>query len=160
MTMNSRALVLMTALVAVHAFHVPSPVYTAAARTAIPTMGPFDVRARGSNHRTHQADSGVHFSQFLAFGQAAASHILLKDGGKANYIKQQIEDGKMSFTAAAKEFSTCPSASKGGDLGAFARGAMVGPFDEYCYDPDTKVNELGIVRTQFGTHIVKLTKKP
>ena len=27
-------------------------------------------------------------------------------------------------------------------------------------DPNTKVGELGIVRTKFGTHIVKLTKKP
>ena len=97
---------------------------------------------------------------FLAFGQAAAKHILLADGGKANYIKGQIEAGDISFEDAAKEFSTCPSAAKGGDLGAFPQGAMVGPFDRYCYDPDTKVGELGIVRTNFGTHIIKLTKKP
>ena len=42
----------------------------------------------------------------------------------------------------------------------FGRGAMVGPFDSYCFDPETKVGDLEIVRTNFGTHIVKLTKKP
>ena len=108
-------------------------------RHASPSMGPFD---------------------FLAFGQAGASHILVGDSAKANYIKSLIEDGKVSFAAAAKEYSTCPSASKGGELGTFARGAMVGPFNDYCFDEDTKVGELGIVRTSFGTHIVKLTKKP
>ena len=71
-----------------------------------------------------------------------------------------VESGDMSFEAAAKEYSTCPSAAKGGDLGAFPRGAMVGPFDSYCYDPDTVVGEIGVVRTNFGTHLVKLTKKP
>ena len=133
---------MLLALIAVcPAFQAPASARMAvvAPRSASPVAGPFD---------------------FLAFGQAAASHILLSDGARANYIKQQIDEGKISFAAAAKEYSTCPSASKGGDLGAFGRGSMVGPFDAYCYDPDTKVGELGIVRTQFGVHIVKLTKKP
>lgn len=121
------------------AFQVASRPSLSIMRNVSPMMGPFD---------------------FLAFGQAAASHILLSDGGRANYIKQQIEDGKISFAAAAKEFSQCPSASKGGELGTFKPGDMVGPFNDYCFDPDTKVNELGIVRTSFGTHIIKLTKKP
>ena len=121
------------------AFQVASRPSLSTMRNVSPMMGPFD---------------------FLAFGQAAASHILLSDGGRANYIKQQIEDGKISFAAAAKEFSQCPSASKGGELGTFKPGDMVGPFNDYCFDPDTKVNELGIVRTSFGTHIIKLTKKP
>ena len=165
----------------------------AASRVVTPAMGPFD---------------------FLAFGQAGARHILLSDRGKANFLKQQIEEGKMSFAAAAQEYSTCPSASKGGDvsaassapcslmaclqafphqrcasawcvcmcvcvcvcvrvcgvcactrtwaqqLGTFKPGQMVGPFNDYCFDPDTKLNELEIVRTSFGIHIIELTKKP
>jgi peptidyl-prolyl cis-trans isomerase C len=106
---------------------------------ASPAMGPFD---------------------FLAFGQAAASHILMSDSSMARYVKERIEKKQITFEAAAKEYSTCPSAAKGGDLGAFKDGDMVSAFSDYCYDPDTKVGELGIVRTKFGTHIVKLTKKP
>ena len=86
--------------------------------------------------------------------------ILVTDSGRARFIKDQIESGKITFANAAKEYSTCPSASKGGDLGTFAPGAMVGAFNDYCFDEDTKLNELGVVRTSFGTHIIKLTKKP
>ena len=118
------------------AFHLPT---AAASRTASLKMGPFD---------------------FLAFGKAGASHILVSDRSRASYIKGEIEKGKINFASAAREFSTCPSASKGGDLGTFGRGQMVGAFDAYCFDPDTKVGELGIVSTQFGSHVVKLTKKP
>lgn len=97
---------------------------------------------------------------FLAFGKAGASHILVESRSKATFIKQQIEDGDISFTAAAKQYSTCPSASKGGDLGTFGPGQMVGAFNDYCFDPDTKVNALGVVGTSFGGHVIKLTKKP
>ena len=45
-------------------------------------------------------------------------------------------------------------------LGTFKPGAIVGPFNDYCFDPDTKLNDLEIVKTSFGIHIVKLTKKP
>eukprot|EP00316_Scyphosphaera_apsteinii_P003334 CAMPEP_0119316002 /NCGR_PEP_ID=MMETSP1333-20130426/38100_1 /TAXON_ID=418940 /ORGANISM="Scyphosphaera apsteinii, Strain RCC1455" /LENGTH=102 /DNA_ID=CAMNT_0007321533 /DNA_START=135 /DNA_END=443 /DNA_ORIENTATION=- len=100
------------------------------------------------------------FDQIFGLGKAKASHILLSDRGRANFIKTQIERGDITFTAAAKEFSTCPSASKGGDLGLFGPGQMVAEFNDYCFDPNTQLNELGIVRTQFGTHIIKLTKKP
>uniref|UniRef100_A0A7S2N564 Peptidyl-prolyl cis-trans isomerase n=1 Tax=Haptolina brevifila TaxID=156173 RepID=A0A7S2N564_9EUKA len=110
--------------------------------------------------RTVQSPARMGLFDFLAVGKAGASHILLSDSGRARFIKDQIDAGKLSFADAAREFSTCPSASKGGDLGTFGRGAMVGPFDSYCFDPDTQVGELGIVRTSFGTHIVKLTKKP
>lgn len=81
------------------AFQAPTTSVRSALTTsrAATTMGPFD---------------------FLAFGQAGARHILLSDRGKANFLKQQIEEGKMSFAAVAKEYSTCPSASKGGDVSA------------------------------------------
>ena len=100
------------------------------------------------------------FDQIFGGGKAKASDILLDDGGRATFIMQQIQGGEMSFESAAREFSSCPSSSKGGDLGLFGPGAMVPQFDDYCFDPSTKVGDLGLVRTQFGTHIVKLTKKP
>ena len=122
---------------------------------------------RGAATTTHARERtggppSLFFDQIFGGGKAKASHILLtgSDGSRAQFIKQQIEGGELSFEGAARQFSTCPSSSKGGDLGLFGPGAMVPQFDAYCFDPATKVGELGIVRTQFGTHIVKLTKKP
>jgi parvulin-like peptidyl-prolyl isomerase len=138
--MSRLAVILVAVVGQTAAFHAPSVRSAATARAPAPAAGLFD---------------------FLAVGKAGASHILLPPGSsKARYIKEEIEKGKMTFEAAAKEFSECPSASKGGNLGTFGRGQMVGPFDSYCFDPDSKVGALEIVKTSFGTHIVKLTKKP
>eukprot|EP00966_Prymnesium_polylepis_P050834 1177069-Prymnesium_polylepis.1 len=63
---------------------------------------------------------------------ARASHILFgfeKYGAeaaeKAALCKDALIAGEISFEDAAKEFSSCPSAARGGDLGTFKRGAMV-----------------------------------
>ena len=62
---------------------------------------------------------------------ARASHVLFgfakyDDGeSRAKDLKARIVQGGISFADAAQEFSTCPSASRGGDLGSFKRGAMV-----------------------------------
>lgn len=84
-----------------------------------------------------------------------ASHILVKDRNLAEDIKKRIRQGA-SFESLAREFSTCPSKSKGGDLGWFGPGQMVGEFE-------SAVKRMGIgsisdvVRTQFGFHIIRLT---
>ncbi len=84
-----------------------------------------------------------------------ASHILIKEKGLASQILKQAKSGK-NFSLLAKEFSTCPSKSKGGDLGWFSPGQMVKPFEE-------AVKRIGngsisnLVKTQFGYHIIKKT---
>ncbi|KAL1530525.1 hypothetical protein AB1Y20_001426 [Prymnesium parvum] len=97
---------------------------------------------------------------FLAAGKAGAKHILVRNRADAITIMNEIKGGKTTFEDAAKKYSTCPSASKGGDLGTFGPGEMVGAFNDYCFDPSTPLNEPGVVTTQFGAHIIKLTKKP
>ena len=84
-----------------------------------------------------------------------ASHILVKERELAQSIQKKLKTGAR-FEALAKEYSTCPSKSKGGDLGWFGPGKMVKPFEE-------AVKKLrrgalsGVGKTQFGYHIIKLT---
>lgn len=98
-----------------------------------------------------------------------ASHILVKvdqnaseaDKAKAKEkiteIQKRIQKGE-DFAVVAKEVSDCPSKEKGGDLGTFARGQMVGPFEQAAFA--LKPGEVsGIVETQFGFHIIKLVEK-
>ena len=62
------------------------------------------------------------------------------------------------FAELAKTESACPSSAKGGDLGAFAHGAMVPEFDKAAFElPVGKVSEP--VKTQFGYHLILVTKK-
>jgi peptidyl-prolyl cis-trans isomerase C len=84
-----------------------------------------------------------------------ASHILVKEKGLAEQILRRLKQGGR-FDALAKEFSTCPSKSKGGDLGWFGPGKMVKPFEEAVIKMrQGKIS--GVVRTQFGYHIIKKT---
>ena len=62
----------------------------------------------------------------------------------------------MSFSEIATEFSDCPSAEKGGDLGKFGRGAMVKAFDIAAFELEVgEVSE--VVETEFGYHLIHRT---
>lgn len=84
-----------------------------------------------------------------------ASHILVKDQSTAEKLYERVKKGE-SFATLASQFSTCPSKSKGGDLGWFCEGKMVAPFEN-------AVRKMSVgaiskpVRTQFGWHIIKKT---
>lgn len=86
-----------------------------------------------------------------------ASHILVNSKDLAASIKSEIKKGA-KFEEMARKHSTCPSKSKGGDLGWFGPGQMVKPFED-------AVKKSGIgsisdpVKTQFGFHIIKVTGK-
>lgn len=85
---------------------------------------------------------------------AKASHILVSTEEKANEVLKEIEEG-LSFEEAAQKYSSCPSSSRGGDLGNFAKGQMVPEFDEAVFNME--VDEISEpVKTQFGYHIIKL----
>lgn len=102
--------------------------------------------------------------------QREASHILIaapknaspvektKAKARAEDILNQIKKNPRKFEELATKFSQDPeSAKKGGELGVFGRGMMVKPFDEAVFS--LKANEVSnIVETDFGYHIIKLTK--
>jgi len=84
-----------------------------------------------------------------------ASHILVKERGLAEAIAKKLKAGA-NFATLAREYSTCPSKSKGGDLGWFGEGQMVRPFEEAT--KRLSVGSIsGVVPTQFGFHIIKKT---
>jgi len=76
---------------------------------------------------------------------------------KAQKILESLKKTPSIFAELAKKNSQDPgSAVKGGDLGFFARGAMVKPFEEVAYS--LKKGEIsGLVKTDFGFHIIQLT---
>lgn len=97
-------------------------------------------------------------SNYTAAAKAAASA-----EGKIKELKKQLDglNGDAltnKFAQLAKEYSDCPSKSKGGDLGPFTRGQMVPEFDKVAFELEPlKVSDP--VKTQFGWHLVMVTKK-
>ncbi len=61
------------------------------------------------------------------------------------------------FEALAGEYSEGPTKTRGGDLGFFQEGEMAAPFFEFC--DNARVNQVGLVETEFGFHIIKVTDK-
>ena len=89
--------------------------------------------------------------------EVRASHILVDDEETANEVLDRLNNGA-DFAELAREYSTCPSAEEGGDLDWFSRGRMVPEFEEAAFA--LQVGEMsGIVKTQFGYHIIKLTDR-
>ena len=113
----------------------------------------------------------THPESFNKSEQVRASHILIKVDSKAEpsvkdekkaklqKIQKRLKGGE-DFAVLAKEFSECPSNTKGGDLGYFGRGNMVKPFEDAAFA--LKTGEVSdIVETRFGYHLIKVVdKKP
>ncbi len=103
--------------------------------------------------------------------QVRASHILLmydgsmrstatrsKDAAETQITALRSElDGGAEFAEVAREHSDCSSSSKGGDLGSFGRGMMIGAFEDTAFALEVGATS-DVVETDFGYHIIHRTE--
>ena len=85
--------------------------------------------------------------------QVHCAHILVKSESEAKAVLERLKKGE-KFSAVARAVSRCPSGKKGGDLGTFTRGKMVKEFESAAFALG-KGEVSGVVKTQFGYHIIK-----
>ena len=85
-----------------------------------------------------------------------ASHILVAEEAAAKEVIEKLAKGG-KFADLAKEYSTGPSASKGGDLGWFAPQRMVPEFSQAVLTLKDNAYTKQAVQTQFGWHIILRT---
>lgn len=147
-------------------FHVPEQVklefVLMSANTLIPKMQVSDDEAK-----QFYADNA---EKFQGDEQRRASHILIGFGAnptpqakeqarvKAEKVLAEVKKPGSNFEELAKKYSQDPgSAEKGGDLGMFGRGAMVKPFEEAVFSMSPG-SVSGLVESEFGYHIIKLTE--
>ena len=89
--------------------------------------------------------------------RARARHILVDSEEKCEQLKNEIAEGA-DFAEVAKQYSSCPSGQRGGDLGEFSPGQMVREFDEVVFSAELNKVQ-GPVRTQFGYHLIEVTSR-
>jgi peptidyl-prolyl cis-trans isomerase D len=95
-----------------------------------------------------------------------ARHILLKADDQTMFnaanatsdsLKIVLETGADSWDSVAAKYSVdLSNAMKGGDLGYFAAGTMVKPFNDLCFF-SAEPGKVYKVFTQFGIHLVEVT---
>lgn len=110
-----------------------------------------------------------HKDRYQQAEERRASHILLlldanasdadkeKVKHKAEEVLKAVQKAPAKFADLAKQYSQDPgSANKGGDLGFFRRGMMVKAFEDTVFtQKEGKIS--GLVQSEFGYHIIKLT---
>ncbi len=115
------------------------------------------INSASVTHEELEAYYNENKDTFVSPKQVQASHILVSDVKLAGEIKGKISQGE-AFESLAKEFSTCPSKERGGDLGMFGEGQMVPEFEEAAFK--MSIGEISEpIETQFGFHIIKVTDK-
>ena len=107
-------------------------------------------------------------------GSIRASHILVSFQGAsranpqiarskeeaekiANKYYREARRNPDEFAELATKYSDGPSSSMGGDLGFFQEGTMTEKFFDFCNK--SRIGRIGIVETEFGFHIIKVTNK-
>ena len=109
-------------------------------------------------------DYEKHKSAFMRPEMVHARHILVKTEAEAKQIidtlkKTPKSELKAKFEELAKAKSTGPSASRGGDLGTFAREQMVKPFSDAAFALKAGDFTRKPVKTQFGYHVIYVDEK-
>ena len=99
----------------------------------------------------------VHARHILIKAESADTEAIQSARAEIDSILVDIRAGK-DFVELATTRSQAPSAPRGGDLGYFAPGQMVAPFEKaaFALQPG-EVSE--VVQTQFGYHIIRLENR-
>ena len=132
-----------------------------------------DVEALKNSITVSDADLKSYYDQnvgrYSSPEERRASHVLINAAksapaadraaakAKAQALLETLKKAPNTFAEVAKANSQDPgSAANGGDLNFFGKGAMVKPFEDAAFA--LKKDELsGIVESDFGFHIIKLT---
>jgi foldase protein PrsA len=100
-------------------------------------------------------------AQFNTPESVDARHILVKTKAEAEKVRALLEadNTDANWKKVAAQYSTDPgSKNNGGSLGNFPKGRMVKPFENAAFG--LEINEISQpVKTQFGYHIIEVTKK-
>lgn len=96
-------------------------------------------------------------ARFTTEEERQAQHILVETEALANSVVAELKEGADFAKLATQHSLDTGSKESGGDLGLFGKGVMVPEFEAEAFK--MKVGEVSApVKTEFGYHIIKLTK--
>lgn len=117
---------------------------------------------RAAVERLALADYRSNPQRFRTEEEVRARHILIRGAdavAKAKELRTRLLAPGADFAALAETHSEDPgSAARGGDLGFFARGRMVAPFEAVAFtlEPGTLSD---VVESEFGAHLILVEER-
>jgi len=97
-----------------------------------------------------------HKEDFKKDREINTRHILLKTEEEAKQVQAKLQKGE-DFTELAKKFSIDPNVRQtGGEIGFQPKGSLIPEFENAAYKLNKVGQVTGIVKTQFGYHIIRL----
>lgn len=116
-----------------------------------------DTEYRRNRHRYTNLEEQTHARHILIeVAEDAEESVRAEKRSLAEGLLAQLQAGADFGELARENSNDNGSAARGGDLGWFTRGRMVGPFEEAAFgaEPDTLIDQL--VESQFGFHIIEV----
>ena len=108
-------------------------------------------KSKGQNLKGSQKKGG----DPIRGGKIKVSHILVDKFSKAEEIYEDLQAGD-DFQTLAKQFSTCSSRKRGGNLGEITKNSVVPEF--WKASANLKIGEISKpVKSQYGYHVIKRT---
>lgn len=98
--------------------------------------------------------------------EVKARHILCEKMGRMEEVMTKLKEGWLDegkqvpaseFAKLATQYSECSSKNKGGDLGWFGRGKMVGAFQDAAFN--ASVGEITSCKSPHGYHVILVEGK-
>lgn len=96
-------------------------------------------------------------SQFVRPERLHALQIVVPTLEEANKLRQEIVSGVVTFESAARQYSLSPDASKGGDIGFFAKKEKIEAFDEAFSVPVGGISRP--ISSRYGVHLFKVLER-
>ena len=98
----------------------------------------------------------VHKEDFKKDRETNTRHILLKTEEEAKQVQAKLQKGE-DFVELAKKYSIDPNVRQsGGEIGFQPKGSLIPEFENAAYKLNKVGQVSGIVKTQFGYHIIRL----
>ena len=99
----------------------------------------------------------LHQDEFTRPERLHVLQILIPTKPEAEKIRQEVLASKVTFESATRQYSQSPDATKGGDLGFFARNEKIAAFNEAFNLPIGTISKP--IQSPYGFHLLKTVER-
>lgn len=126
----------------------------------VPRAGEEECQRYFDQHRDKFSSETIYETRHILLAGALEDPVARRKGMvKAAQIIESINKNPERFSEFAREFSQCPSAKEGGNLGQLTKGQTVPEFETVLFELEEGQMSPTPVPTPFGYHIIQLDRK-